>query len=160
MIPKPLRTPPKWWSPKLNPFWVGFWRPLRREQLVTEISVSGLERLHQSIGDDRGVLITPNHPGSADPYVMYHVADQIGRPFYFMAAWQLFGESGWLVRQALRQHGVFSVDREGTDVRAFRQAVEILASGRNPPRERGAFAPTQRSVRFTPSTTPPTHTHA
>jgi len=32
----------------------------------------------------------------------------------------------------LRSHGCFSVDREGTDLRAFKQAVEILQKGKHP----------------------------
>jgi hypothetical protein len=63
---------------------------------------------------------------------MYHVADQLGCPFFFMAAWELFGRSNFVVRRALQNHGVFSVDRDGVDLRAFRQAVKILAVGRYP----------------------------
>jgi len=137
MLRKPLQKPPRWWSPKLSPFWVRFWRPFRRarqrsEQRLEEIDVRGLERLEETVAKYRGVMITPNHPGSADAYVMYHVADRLDRPFFFMAAWQLFGSSSWLVQQILRHHGVFSVDREGVDLRAFKQAVTILASGEYP----------------------------
>jgi 1-acyl-sn-glycerol-3-phosphate acyltransferase len=49
-----------------------------------------------------------------------------------MAAWQVFGKIGTLKRLMLRQHGCFSVDREGSDMRAFRQAVRILQDSCNP----------------------------
>jgi hypothetical protein len=78
------------------------------------------------------LLLTPNHPGSPDPGVMYHVADQLGCPFFFMVAWELFGRSNFVVRRAVQHHGAFSVDRDGMDLRAFRQAVEILAAGKYP----------------------------
>jgi len=104
---QPFRIPHRWWSPKLSPFWVGIWRPLRR-------------------------LFTPNHSAHADPFVVYEAADRLQRPFYFMAAWQVFGRLGVMERIMLRQHGVFSVDREGTDMQAFRQAVSIVQDSPNP----------------------------
>lgn len=133
----PYETPPMWWSPKLSPWWVNFWRPLRRhkqrkEQRLQAIEVRGLEHLQEALNQGHGVLITPNHSGHSDSYVLYEAADQVRRPFYFMATWQVFGTSSWLRKMVLRQHGCFSVDREGTDLRAFRQAVEILQSRPNP----------------------------
>jgi hypothetical protein len=47
-------------------------------------------------------------------------------PFYFMAAWQVFSRANWIRLLILRHHGCFSVDRDGTDIRAFRQALDIL----------------------------------
>ncbi|REJ73983.1 MAG: 1-acyl-sn-glycerol-3-phosphate acyltransferase [Planctomycetota bacterium] len=129
---RPHQAPPQWWSPKLSRFWVSLCRPFRRmaqrcAHLVNEIQVHGVEHLRDAMQREQGILITPNHPGSADAYIMQHVADQVGQPFYFMAAWQLFDESKRLGRFVLRKHGVFSVDREGTDIRAFKQAVQILS---------------------------------
>ncbi|HEX5271239.1 MAG TPA: 1-acyl-sn-glycerol-3-phosphate acyltransferase [Gemmataceae bacterium] len=49
-----------------------------------------------------------------------------------MATWQLLGSAGPLRRLVLRQHGCFSVNREGADFRAFRQAVDILRGRPNP----------------------------
>jgi 1-acyl-sn-glycerol-3-phosphate acyltransferase len=137
MIPKPLRNPPKWWSPKLSPLAIRCLRPVRRVaqrklEAVYEIEVRGVERLRDAIAKDQALLITPNHPGSGDPYAMYHLADEAGRAFYFMAAWELFAECRRLTRGILRLHGVFSVDRDGTDLNAFKRAVEILKAGRHP----------------------------
>ena len=78
------------------------------------------------------MLITPNHSCHADPSVLYWVADQLRIPFYFMAAWQIFMRANWFRLLVLRHHGCFSVDREGTDIRAFRQAVEILRNKSHP----------------------------
>ena len=88
--------------------------------------------LRTALEQNQGVLITPNHPGHADVYVLYETADQVATPFYFMAAWQVFGMASAIRRLILRQHGCFSVDREGTDLRAFRQALEILSEKDNP----------------------------
>lgn len=49
-----------------------------------------------------------------------------------MAAWQVIAKHGVWGRLVLRHHGVFSVDREGTDMKAFREAVDILQRRRNP----------------------------
>jgi 1-acyl-sn-glycerol-3-phosphate acyltransferase len=122
---------------KLNRWWVLFWRPLRRRlqlktQKLLEIDVRGMEHLKKALEAKHGVLITPNHSAHADVLVVCHVADRLSRPFYFMAAWQVFGKIGTLKRLMLRQHGCFSVDREGSDMRAFRQAVRILQDSCNP----------------------------
>jgi 1-acyl-sn-glycerol-3-phosphate acyltransferase len=114
---QPFDRPPHWWSPKLSRGWVFLWR---------------LEHLSKAIAQGCGVLITPNHSGHADPLILYKAADQIGCCFYFMAAWQVFAKLSPVRRMILRQHGCFSVDREGSDMRAFRQAVEILQNRTNP----------------------------
>lgn len=134
---QPFQIPPRWWSPKLSRWWVNFWRPLRRllqvkRQRLLEIEVRQLEHLKKALEAEYGVLITPNHSSHADPFVVYDVADRLKRPFYFMAAWQIFGKLSMLERIMLRQHGCFSVDREGSDMRAFRQAVRILQDSCNP----------------------------
>jgi hypothetical protein len=60
---------------------------------------------------------------------MMDVGHTLGRQLYFMAAWQVFlahhGIDGWV----MQRFGAFSVDREGCDRRAMRQATEILSRG-------------------------------
>jgi 1-acyl-sn-glycerol-3-phosphate acyltransferase len=134
---QPFDRPPRWWSPKLSGWWVRFWRVLRwrlrvRVQRLVEIEVRGLEHLSGAIADGCGVLVTPNHSGHADPLILYKAADQIGCCFYFMAAWQVFAKLSPVRRMILRQHGCFSVDREGSDKQAFRQAVDILQKSPSP----------------------------
>ena len=134
---QPFEKAPRWWPPKLSPFWIGVWRPFRRrkqlrEQRLIDIEVRGLDNLRRASESGRGVMITPNHPGHADGYVIYHAADRHGCPFYMIAAWQVFGMSGWLQSHILRHHGCFSIDRENTDIRAIKQATSVLCEGRNP----------------------------
>ena len=133
----PVQKPPRWWSPKLSPAWVRFWRPVRRwaqrhEQRLRAIEVRGLEHLQRADAKGHGVLITPNHVQYADVFVLAEAADRLGRPFYFMSAWQVLGMASPLRRSILRQHGCFSVDRDGTDLRAFRQAVKIMETQSHP----------------------------
>jgi 1-acyl-sn-glycerol-3-phosphate acyltransferase len=134
---QPFEKPPRWWSPKLNPMWIRFWNPFRRrlqkrQQRLLEIEAHGLEYVRQAVAANCGVLITPNHPSHADCYAFYGAAEQVGCPCYAMIAWQVFQRSKWLRRIAMRHHGCFSVDREGTDLRAFRQAIEVLQSAQYP----------------------------
>jgi hypothetical protein len=90
------------------------------------IEIRGLENLRQAVNRGDGVLITPNHVTYPDPFLLYEAADQLSRPFYFMVAWQVFGTSSRLKRFVLQSYGCFTVNREGTDLRAFREAVDLL----------------------------------
>src|SRR5688500_17660102 len=133
----PIESPDRWWSPNLSPAWVRAWRPVRRllqrrVEKLHRVELRGLEHLQAAVDGGGGVLVTPNHYAYADPYLLFEASDRVDRPFYFMTAWQVFGTSPWVKQEVLRRHGCFSVDREGTDLRAFRQAVEILQEGRNP----------------------------
>lgn len=134
---QPYQTPPRWWSPQLSPTWIGFWRHWRkrrglRQHALREIEVRGAGILRGAIESDQGVLITPNHPSHADPFVMLEASDQLSTPFYFMTAWQVFAGTHAVGRRVLRQHGCFSVNREGHDVRAVREAVRILERRQSP----------------------------
>ena len=134
---QPYRTPPKWWSPKLTPWLVRLCGPLRRRilrrgQRIMDIEIRGLENLQRAIDDGCGIIITANHSSHTDPPIMYEIARKVGTYLYFMAAWQVFDRDNWLRQQLFRRHGCFSVDREGADMRAFRQAVEVLQNTPHP----------------------------
>ena len=101
-------------------------------QRLLHVDVRGLEHLQGALQKQHGVLITPNHSGHADAFILYHAADKLRQPFYFMTAWQVLGLVNFMRRTFLRKHGCFSVDREGTDLQAFRQAVDILQSRPDP----------------------------
>jgi 1-acyl-sn-glycerol-3-phosphate acyltransferase len=130
-------TPPRWWSPNLRRFFVRAIRPARvwrqrRVERVRAVEVRGLEHLREAAGRDQGVVITPNHAAHSDPFVLLRAGDELGRPFYYMVAWQSFLLLSPVARWVIRRHGCFSVDREGSDLRAFRQAVEIVRGERHP----------------------------
>lgn len=134
---QPHQTPPRWWSPLLSPGWFSFWRWTRRRIRVKhhhllDIEIRGLENLKKCLDEKQGIMITPNHSCHADPSVLYWVADQLKTPFYFMAAWQIFMRANWFRLLILRHHGCFSVDRDGTDIRAFRKSVDILQNSPQP----------------------------
>ncbi|MBN1911021.1 MAG: 1-acyl-sn-glycerol-3-phosphate acyltransferase [Pirellulales bacterium] len=134
---QPFQTPPRTWEPRLNHTWLRLWRPLRRRrqrrmQRLVSVDVQGAEHVRQALAQGHGTLITPNHAGHADCYALYGAADAVGSPFYCMVAWQVFARSDWLTQRVLQNHGCFSVDREGADLGAFRRAVDVLRSCREP----------------------------
>jgi 1-acyl-sn-glycerol-3-phosphate acyltransferase len=89
---------------------VRFWRPFRRllqrrHYQLHAVAVRGLEHLRAAQEAGYGVLITPNHFNYTDPFLLNAAADELGSPFYFMTAWQVFATSGWvkqLVERKLR----------------------------------------------------------
>jgi hypothetical protein len=122
------------WPPRPNGIWRKLLTPVRKFFLkrfyaVSEVHLSGTEHL-AAIKPDDGVLLTPNHSHDADPHVMIDVGRQLDNPFYFMAAWQIFKGHKGVDGFVLQRMGAFSVDREGCDRRAIRQAVELLTTGK------------------------------
>jgi 1-acyl-sn-glycerol-3-phosphate acyltransferase len=101
-------------------------RRLRRDQRIESIETPGIERLHDAVSEGQGVLLIANHSAHYDSEALYAAMDDIGLPLYFMVAWQVFGMATPLQRWALQRVGCFSVDREGSDRQAFKQAVQIL----------------------------------
>lgn len=131
-------TPPtRAWTAALSPLCVRASRPWRRRLLrrlhgVAEVRARGLSHLRQVAAAGRGVLITPNHPRYADPLVMLEVGDRAGLPAHYLTAREMFEGAGPFARWVMRRHGCFSVDRDGHDVRALREAVNVVAQGRHP----------------------------
>jgi 1-acyl-sn-glycerol-3-phosphate acyltransferase len=135
----PLRNviPYRFLEPRVSPFWVRASRLfikylLRRLERVRGIEFVGLDHLKSRLGRGDGVLITPNHPDMADCGVMFELGRRVGRPFCYMAAYQIFAGSAGLKRFILPRLGVFPVDREGADRHAFATGIDILQKGRNP----------------------------
>ncbi|MCH7728079.1 MAG: 1-acyl-sn-glycerol-3-phosphate acyltransferase [Planctomycetes bacterium] len=132
-----MQRSPRSWSPKLNPTVVRLLRPFQRRKRVREenlvdIRVLGADVVRDALAAGCGVLITPNHATHADSYCVYESAYQVGQPYYIMAMWQVFATNGFIARWVLRRHGVFSIDREGKDMAAFKLAVSILQERKNP----------------------------
>ena len=137
MNQQPYAVPPQWWAPKLRPFWVRLlrhhrlWR-LRRLQRITKVEVSGAEQVQAALASGAGLLITPNHSFHFDAYVLFEASARVQRTFYYVASWQLFAMNGPIERWMLQTHGVFSIDRETTDLRAIKKAVEIIKASPHP----------------------------
>lgn len=131
MNKQPYTIPPRWWEPKLSPTIVRCTRRYRRRQLrkqqkIQSIDVTGVEHLRDAFQAGHGVLITPNHAAHYDSAALYIAADQINMPLYYMTAWQVFGMASTWDQFLMQRLGCFSIDRESTDRKAFKQAVNVL----------------------------------
>src|SRR5688500_12843466 len=126
--------------PKASRFWsLALWPVhqwvMRRMHGITDVAVHGMERL-KAIDPADGILICPNHSYTGDGSVMAEVGRRASRPFYFMAARHTFAGHGGVDGFLLQRLGGFSVDREGCDRAALRQAND-LQIGRASCRVRG-----------------------
>lgn len=136
-LPLSDQLPYEFLPPRLDRRLVGLVRPyrsrlLRREHLVRSIEVRGVERLRDLLNRGDGILVAPNHSDRADGLVLLELADRVGRPFCAMAAHQIFAGSGGVRRWLFPRLGIFPVDREGTDLAAFKAGVDILTTAANP----------------------------
>lgn len=127
-------TRPRFWPPRPNRFWAAALTPVHFYfshfmWRLAGIEAEGADKAMAPIQPGDGVLIAPNHSADGDGYIVLKAARPFARRMYFMAAWQVFcryfGLAGW----AIQHMGGFSVDREGSDRRAMRQAADILTGG-------------------------------
>jgi 1-acyl-sn-glycerol-3-phosphate acyltransferase len=107
-------------------------RQLERNQSLDSIDVTNGDIVRQALDEGKGVMITPNHSAHYDAPCLYVAMDQLNLPLYIMTAWQVFGMASRFERFAMQRLGCFSIDREGTDRQAFKQAVQILQEEAHP----------------------------
>ena len=121
----PNRSPTLAWLVGLFNRWV----ELPRKRQVAAVQVSGQDQLLAGRRDGDRLLLLPNHPTHSDPQIFFESVRQIGLRIHVMAAYDVFVRSrlnAWMMPRL----GVFSVDREGSDSRAMKQATETLMVGR------------------------------
>lgn len=133
MNQQPYATPPRSWEPRMTPWMVRAWYPLMRREMfrvakISQVEVHGLEHVKSALDSGAGIMITPNHSFHYDSYVLGHAAQQVGRPFHFLTAWQVFAMSTPFQQWVMQRHGCYSIDRESADLGAFKRSVEILRS--------------------------------
>lgn len=133
-LPLTDQLPYRFYPPRLHPAWVWAGRfymayLLRRHNRVHAVDIAGAEHLSPLLARGDGVLIAPNHTDDADCQVIFELSRRVGRPFCYMAAYQIFTRRN---HEILSRIGVFPVDREGTDLTAFKTAVDVLARGPYP----------------------------
>jgi hypothetical protein len=127
----PYYKPPQWWSPKASRGWMRLWRPWRkwqerRDYRIVDIDVQGLDRVQAAMARGEGVLVTPNHAGHADCFLLFEALERLPLPPQVMTAWQVFELLPRLQRLVYRHHGCFSINREANDLTAYRWSVRVL----------------------------------
>ncbi len=103
----------------------------RRTFGVRTIDIRGSEHVRAALGSGGSVMFAVNHPAHGDPFVILEVMHRLRVSCCYLAAWQVFTGYFGLKGFAFQRLGAFSVDREGTDLRSFRTAVDILVTGRH-----------------------------
>lgn len=136
VIEEPYRfIPPfrgKLWSELFRPLLPSY---LRASHGIVDVECHGLERLKESVGAGKGVLLAPNHSRLSDPMTMGWIVRVTGIHLYTMASWHLFKQDRFFDRLSawmMRRLGAFSILREGADRAALTTAVEILATAERP----------------------------
>jgi 1-acyl-sn-glycerol-3-phosphate acyltransferase len=129
--------PPRWWEPRLSPWLVKRSRGLRkhltrRMHRVTTVHVHNQPVVRAALQSGKGILIAPNHSSHADPHAIYDAMDIVGTPVFIMATWHVFDVRRRLGQWMLQKIGCFSVDRDGADLKALKEAIRILQSERFP----------------------------
>ena len=127
--------PYRYFPPRHSPLiacvirWYNRLRHLPRVLRVMSIQVSGIEALAAQRRRGDRLMLLPNHPTHTDAAIMLEAANRASIKPQFMAAYDLFLRSrrSAFVMQSL---GSFSVDREGSDQRAMKQAMGSLTRGR------------------------------
>jgi hypothetical protein len=133
----PYYKPPRGWSSKASLGWMRIWRPWRkwqqrRDYRIDRIDVQGLDRVRAAIDRGEGVLITPNHAGHADCYLLFEALERLPLAPQVMTAWQVFALLPRLQCLVYRHHGCFSINRESNDLTAFRWSVRTLQNSSAP----------------------------
>jgi len=128
--------PYQWFPPRPNALvrWLlckhNQWRYLPRTKRIKAVHVTGLESLAQARQRADRLILVPNHPTHADASILLEATRQAGLSTQVMAAYDVFLRSrqdAWVMQKL----GAFSVDRESSDPRALKTALEIIERGRH-----------------------------
>jgi 1-acyl-sn-glycerol-3-phosphate acyltransferase len=133
-----VEKPYQFLPPYTGTFWPALFRAvrihdylLRKNEGVVAHEVRHIERLRASLAAGHAILLTPNHPRTADPLAMGWLAVETPCHFHSMASWHLF-EHGRVHAWVIRALGGFSVNREGVDRQAINTAINLLVEARRP----------------------------
>ena len=114
-------------------FWAGTYynrHRMTREQRIADIDVAGMDRLGSLVEARR---FGTDHPEPCRPRrrLCSLRAEPAARASHSLT-WRRTRSSLGMARWVLPRVGVFSVDREGADLSAFKAAVNLLAEGKHP----------------------------
>ena len=123
-----MTSSPRFYPPQLNPKLVKFLQRLSpwllRQRAGLELVISTEPHVQLSTLQNSPSLLLCNHPTFNDPLVMFGFSQRVGRPFYYMAAYERFGGlEGWL----LQQIGGYSIRRGQADRDSVAQTLKLLA---------------------------------
>ncbi|TGL60221.1 1-acyl-sn-glycerol-3-phosphate acyltransferase [Leptospira ognonensis] len=77
---------------------------------------------------NKRLLYLSNHPSEVEPIIAYHVANQMGTRFHFMASRNIFNWGFGLVGELIKRVGAFSILTGSADRDAIKMSRKILSS--------------------------------
>ena len=106
---------------------------LRCIHKIAEVSIAyGGQEVLDLCRNGNSLLITPNHSDHSDPHVLLHLNRGYKIPVHFIAAREVFEVNHGINGKVLQRAGVFSIDREGADVKAIKEAMRIVYEAKYP----------------------------
>jgi len=110
--------------------WYNRKRFLPLAKRITDLAVHGTDTLAQARQSGDRLVLIPNHPTHADAAIMLEACRRAGLTTQMMAAYDVFlrSKADAFVMQRL---GAFSVDRDGSDARAMKTALDVLERGKH-----------------------------
>ncbi|MEM1445659.1 MAG: 1-acyl-sn-glycerol-3-phosphate acyltransferase [Planctomycetota bacterium] len=105
-------------------------RFLPKSKRIVEVRRIGGDDLATRLSQGDRLLLMPNHPTHGDAAIFMEALRQLGLPSQLMAAYDVFLR-GRLDRFLMRRMGAFSVDRDASDPRPIKHAMDVLAAGRH-----------------------------
>jgi hypothetical protein len=102
---------------------------LPRSQRIASVQVSLSDATQAALVDGSSVMLLPNHSTHSDAAILLETSRQLGIVPQIMAAYDVFLRSR-IDGLVMRLLGTFSVDREGSDSRAMKQAAATLQEGK------------------------------
>lgn len=123
----PHSLPPKFYPPQPKPWLIKLMQGLSgsiahwayRMDLV--VSPEDLACLRQLNGDR--VVLFANHPTFGEPVLLYNLSSKLHKPFYYMAAYELFQGA---MRHFFQGVGVYSIRRGLLDRASLKQTIDLL----------------------------------
>ena len=129
------RKPAMFRPPKNNRFFIWLAKKfilpilLRRDLKVEAVDMNeeDLGRLKELKG--KRVVLTPNHSGGKEPYILFQLSKMLGEGFNYLTAKEVFEELfplGWFLQRA----GAYSIIRGTPDRNSFRMTRQLLVGGK------------------------------
>ena len=102
---------------------------LPKTQRIADVEVVGHREMLAHVQPGDRLLFLPNHSTHADAAIFLEALSQIGQRCLMMAAYDVFLR-GRVHRFTMQRMGAFAVDRDGSDPKPMKQALETLQRGR------------------------------
>jgi 1-acyl-sn-glycerol-3-phosphate acyltransferase len=92
-----------------------------------EVNEEDLRRLREL--KNHRVVLTPNHSGGKEPYILFYLSKILGEEFNYLTAKEVFERTfsiGWLIQRL----GAYSINRGTADRNSFRMTRQLLKEGK------------------------------